>query len=321
MDMVNLAVQGVVGAFAQLGSVLADGGQGGGQLPAHRQVVDAQDAYVPGDRLAQGQAAQQHLPGQKVVAALDCGAPPLQQPGQMHLQALAQIVGMPGQLPVVLQVVDAQRPEEGPAALLVDIRAQAGAEVADAPVAQLGQIPDGGLHGLVVVDAHLGHLGIVLVVVVQQHRGGAAGAELRCPGVAEGIAQEEAPLVIVAEHIGIVPVLALQLIAEGNQIHLPSVRLRQLAEAGHQAPAEILGPGVGHVLNEHAQPGCLPAAHLPGVAQLHRRLQYAAAHGLADIPGPAEGLGHRPLGYPQPLGNIVHGGHIRHPVSHCFSTL
>ena len=67
VDLADLAVQGVVGALAQLGAVLADGGQGGTDGGTDGQVVDAQDAHVLRHPQAHGPAAAHHLQGQQVV--------------------------------------------------------------------------------------------------------------------------------------------------------------------------------------------------------------------------------------------------------------
>ena len=241
------------------------------------------------------------------MATEDGGAALFQQPGQVDADALLCGVGAAGQAAILLQRVLVQGAKEGHVTLLINVRAETAADVADPAVPQPEQLLDGGLHGLVVVDAHLGYLGVILGVIVQQHRGGAAGAELRRPGVAQGGTQEEAALILVAQHVFIIVVLLLQLDVQGDKIHHAAVRLRQLAEARHQIPAKVVGVLVGHVLDEHADSGRLPGAQLPGIAQLHRRLQYAAAHGLAHILCPAERLGHCSLGNSQPPGNVIHG--------------
>lgn len=74
---------------------------------------------------------------QKIVGTDDRRAAPVQQPGQVLVQALGQPVLIPAQLPLGGQFVVPQGAEKGGVADLVDVGTQGGAEVADLPVAQL----------------------------------------------------------------------------------------------------------------------------------------------------------------------------------------
>lgn len=212
-DPPNLAGQSVVGAFAQLRPVLADGGKGGLGGLADGQIVNADDAHILRNVDTVALAAGHHLPGQQVVAADQGGAALGQKPGQVGVQTFGNGEGVAGQQAIFLQSVLAQGPEESQVPLLIDVGAQAAADVSDFPVAQLFQLFNGGFHGLVVVNAHLGDHAVVLGMVVQQHSGGAAGAELPHPVIGEGGAQEEGTLVVVSQHIFVVMVLLLQLAA------------------------------------------------------------------------------------------------------------
>ena len=193
--------------------------------------------------------------------------------------------------------------------LLVDIRLQGAAQVADLSVAQALQVGHRLSHALRVVHPHMGHIGIAADMVVVEDGGRPAGLELMEPGVGQGQTQKQAAPVIAQHHIFVIVDGVLQLPVQGDDLHMVSGRLRRLAEADHQLIAEILRLLVFHAGNKEGDPGGFPAAGDPRVAQLHRLLQNGLPHGLADILGPVQRFGDRTLGYLQLSGNIIQGGH------------
>ena len=169
-DPVQQAVQGIIAALADLQPVLPDGGQGRRSMGAERQVVKPHDAQLAGHINAQLVTADQDGMGQQVGTAQDGRHPQIQKPGQMDIQTLGKIIGVPGQLAGTGQPAAAQLIEKAPVPHLGDMGPQGPAQIADFPVSH----PVQGLHrladGLIVVDAQGGHGGVPLDEVVVEDR-------------------------------------------------------------------------------------------------------------------------------------------------------
>lgn len=166
------AGKSVKAAFAQLGAVLADGGQRWHGVGTQGQVVKADDAQILGDADAQFQAVEHHRMGQQVMAAQNGRYILLEQGRQMLLQAFREEIIAARQVRVIRQIVFAQRVEKGAVPGLVYIRTQPAAEIADAGVPQAAQVGHRQVHALGVVNTHITSVGVGFDVVVQQHGGG-----------------------------------------------------------------------------------------------------------------------------------------------------
>ena len=306
---VQQAGQSVKSAFAQLGAVLPDGGQGRGGVVAQGQVVEADDAQILRDAQPKLQAVKHDGMGQQVVTAQNGGHILTQQGREMFLETLGKIVVAPGQMMVIRQPVFAQCMEKGQVPLLVHIGAETAAQVADLPMAQLFQISHSQVHSFIVVHTYIAAGGVGGDVVVQQNRRGPADLQLVQPGVGQGQPQEEGPDVVVLQHILVVRDRLLGGLVQIHNLHHKAGGFRRPSEPGNDVVAKIGRLGIGHVLDEKAELLGALFVEGTGVAQIHGGFQNGFSQCFAHVGGTVQSLGNCALGDIQLVCNVLDSGH------------
>ena len=228
--------------------------------------------------------------GADVVGAEDGRHAALKEPGHKPLCSFRDIVFQSHEVVVDLQPVFGQAREIGLIARLDDIRIQRAGDQPDFFVAQLHQVFDGLFKALLAAAPHRGHPGVVLDVVVVEDGGELRGAKFRHPGVQQRKAQHQRGLIALLEHEHVVGRLVLQLLVQGENIHVPAFGLRHLAKAVNDIIAKLVRRQIIHIFDDDAHMGVVPL-ELADIAHLRGGLQNLTLGCLADVGGVVQRLG------------------------------
>lgn len=312
------AGKSVKAAFAQLGAVLADGGQRWHGVGTQGQVVKADDAQILGDADAQFQAVEHHSMGQQVMAAQNGRYILLEQGRQVLLQTFGEEIIAARQMGVIRQPVFAQRVEKGAVPGLVYIGPQPAAEITNTGVPQTAQMGYRKIHPFGVVYAHITGVRICLDVVVQQHGRCVGSLQVVQPHVRKRQTQKQSPGIVVFEHILVVAYVLLGFVVQRDYLHQITRRFCCFAEANHNIIAKIVGLLTGHVFDKDAKGLGVPLMEGAGVTHLHGGLQNGFSQCFAHIRCAVQCLGDRSLGNIQFFRNILNGDHTYSPLLLCF---
>ena len=209
----------------------------------------------------------------------------------MLLQAVGKQIGITAERGIIRQSIFSQSVKEGAVSLLIDIRAQRTAEIADFPVALLFQIGNRQIHSFAVIYPDVCSIGIDFYIVIQQYRRSLAAAKLMQPLIGQGHSQKQSPYIVASEHIFIIGIVFLQMIRQlfdGDNI---SGRFCHFSKAHDNIVTEIVGALILHIFDENTQLFCAPFPGRTGISQLYRRFQNGFSQCFAYVGSTVQRLG------------------------------